>query len=133
MANVAVVGTQWGDEGKGKVVDYLSAKADLVVRFQKREQRRSTLVVRGGEDDLSSYPFRHPSQRQKVFYRQRWCSILRFLLEEMEDLRKKGVDVSPGCLALSEKTHIIMPYHRAVDIAREASKGKDKIGPRAAV
>ena len=128
MANVAVVGTQWGDEGKGKVVDYLSAKADLVVRFQGGNNAGHTLVVRGEKTICHLIPSGILHKGKKCFIGNGVVLDPEVLLEEMEDLRKKGVDVSPGCLALSEKTHIIMPYHRAVDVAREESKGKDKIG-----
>ena len=128
MANVAVVGTQWGDEGKGKVVDYLSAKADLVVRFQGGNNAGHTLVVCGEKTICHLIPSGILHKGRKCFIGNGVVLDPEVLLEEMEDLRKKGVDVSPACLALSEKTHIIMPYHRAIDVAREAAKGKDKIG-----
>jgi adenylosuccinate synthase len=128
MANVAVVGTQWGDEGKGKVVDYLSAKADLVVRFQGGNNAGHTLVVCGEKTICHLIPSGILHKGRKCFIGNGVVLDPEVLLEEMEDLRKKGVDVSPECLGLSEKTHIIMPYHRAIDVAREAAKGKDKIG-----
>ncbi|MGE5840088.1 MAG: adenylosuccinate synthase, partial [Deltaproteobacteria bacterium] len=128
MGNVAVIGTQWGDEGKGKVVDYLSAKADLVVRFQGGNNAGHTLVVRGEKTICHLIPSGILHKGRKCFIGNGVVLDPEVLLEEMEDLRKKGVDVSPECLALSEKTHIIMPYHRSVDVAREAAKGKDKIG-----
>jgi adenylosuccinate synthase len=128
MANVAIVGTQWGDEGKGKVVDYLSAKADLVVRFQGGNNAGHTLVVCGEKTVCHLIPSGILHKGRKCFIGNGVVLDPEVLLEEMEDLRKKGVDVSPACLALSEKTHIIMPYHRAIDVAREAAKGKDKIG-----
>ena len=128
MANVAVVGTQWGDEGKGKVVDYLSAKADMVVRFQGGNNAGHTLVVCGEKTICHLIPSGILHKGRKCFIGNGVVLDPEVLLDEMEDLRKKGVDVSPECLALSEKTHIIMPYHRAVDVAREAAKGKDKIG-----
>jgi len=128
MANVVVIGTQWGDEGKGKVVDYLSAKADLVVRFQGGNNAGHTLVVCGEKTICHLIPSGILHKGRKCFIGNGVVLDPEVLLEEMEDLRKKGVDVSPECLALSEKTHIIMPYHRAIDVAREAAKGKDKIG-----
>jgi adenylosuccinate synthase len=128
MANVAVVGTQWGDEGKGKVVDYLSARADLVVRFQGGNNAGHTLVVAGEKTICHLIPSGILHKGRKCFIGNGVVLDPEVLLDEMEDLRKKGVDVSPECLGLSEKTHIIMPYHRAVDVAREAAKGKDKIG-----
>jgi adenylosuccinate synthase len=128
MANVAVVGTQWGDEGKGKVVDYLSAKADLVVRFQGGNNAGHTLVVCGEKTICHLIPSGILHKGSKCFIGNGVVLDPEVLLEEMASLRGKGVDVSPECLALSEKAHIIMPYHRAVDVAREAAKGKDKIG-----
>jgi adenylosuccinate synthase len=128
MANVAVVGTQWGDEGKGKVVDYLSAKADLVVRFQGGNNAGHTLVVCGEKTICHLIPSGILHKGRKCFIGNGVVLDPEVLLDEMETLRKKGVDVSPECLGLSEKTHIIMPYHRAIDVAREAAKGKDKIG-----
>ena len=128
MANVAVIGTQWGDEGKGKVVDYLSAKADLVVRFQGGNNAGHTLVVGGEKTICHLIPSGILHKGRKCFIGNGVVLDPEVLLEEMEALRKKGVDVSPECLALSEKTHILMPYHRALDVAREAAKGKDKIG-----
>jgi adenylosuccinate synthase len=128
MANVAVVGTQWGDEGKGKIVDYLSAKADLVVRFQGGNNAGHTLVVRGQKTICHLIPSGILHKGRKCFVGNGVVLDPEVFLEEIEDLRKQGVDVSPECLALSEKAHIIMPYHKAVDVAREAAKGKDKIG-----
>ncbi len=128
MANVVVIGTQWGDEGKGKVVDYLSAKADLVVRFQGGNNAGHTLVVCGEKTICHLIPSGILHKGRRCFIGNGVVLDPEVLLEEMDTLRKKGVDVSPGCLALSEKTHIIMPYHRAIDVAREAAKGKDKIG-----
>jgi adenylosuccinate synthase len=128
MANVAVVGTQWGDEGKGKVVDYLSARADLVVRFQGGNNAGHTLVVCGQKTICHLIPSGILHKGRRCFIGNGVVLDPEVLIEEMEDLRNKGVEVSPECLGLSEKTHIIMPYHRAIDVAREAAKGKDKIG-----
>jgi adenylosuccinate synthase len=128
MANVVVVGTQWGDEGKGKVVDYLTAGADMVVRFQGGNNAGHTLVVNGRKTICHLIP-------SGILHRDKKCLIgngvvvdPEVLLEEMEELREQGVDVSPENLALSEKAHLIMPYHRALDVAREAAKGSEKIG-----
>jgi len=84
MANVAVVGTQWGDEGKGKVLTILARKQTSWSDF-KAGKRRSHPGCPWGEDDLSSYPFRHPSQRQKVFIGNGVVLDPEVLLEEMED------------------------------------------------
>ena len=128
MANVVIIGTQWGDEGKGKVVDYLTAKADLVVRFQGGNNAGHTLVVRGEKTICHLIPsgILHPGK--KCLIGNGVVVDPEVLLEEMEALRRKGVEITPRNLALSEKAHLILPYHRAVDVAGEAAKGKDKIG-----
>jgi adenylosuccinate synthase len=128
MSNVVVVGTQWGDEGKGKVVDLLTAKADLVVRFQGGNNAGHTLVVNGEQTICHLIP-------SGILHGDKKCLIgngvvvdPEVLLEEINTLREKGVAVDPQRLSLSERAHMIMPYHRAIDLAREAAKGKDKLG-----
>ena len=128
MSNIVVVGTQWGDEGKGKVVDLLTEKADLVVRFQGGNNAGHTLVVEGKKFIFHIIP-------SGILYEEKKCLIGNglvvdpaVLLEEMDNLKKSGIEVTPKRLSLSEKAHIIMPYHRAIDLAREVAKGKDKIG-----
>jgi adenylosuccinate synthase len=128
MSNTVVVGTQWGDEGKGKVVDLLTAKADLVVRFQGGNNAGHTLVVEGRQFIFHIIP-------SGILYGDKKCLIgnglvvdPEVLLEEIRNLKDAGIEVTPERLSLSEKAHIIMPYHKAVDLAREAAKGKDKIG-----
>ncbi|MBN2032070.1 MAG: adenylosuccinate synthase [Deltaproteobacteria bacterium] len=128
MANVVIVGTQWGDEGKGKVVDCLAAEADMVVRFQGGNNAGHTLVVKGCKTICHLIP-------SGILHREKKCLIgngvvidPEVLLEEMETLRQKGVEVAPQNLSLSERAHLIMPYHKAVDMAREEAKGKDKLG-----
>ena len=128
MSNTVVVGTQWGDEGKGKVVDLLTAGADLVVRFQGGNNAGHTLVVKGQQFIFHLIP-------SGILYEDKKCLIgngvvvdPEVLLEEIENLKKAGIEVTPDRLSLSDKAHIIMPYHRAIDLAREAAKGKDKLG-----
>ncbi len=128
MSNIVVVGTQWGDEGKGKVVDLLTAKSDLVVRFQGGNNAGHTLVVDGKQFIFHIIP-------SGILYEDKKCLIgnglvvdPEVLLEEIESLKKSGILISPERLSLSEKAHIIMPYHRAIDIAKEAAKGKAKLG-----
>jgi adenylosuccinate synthase len=128
MPNTVVVGTQWGDEGKGKVVDLLTARADLVVRFQGGNNAGHTLVVEGKQFIFHLIP-------SGILYEDKKCLIgnglvvdPEVLLKEMENLKAAGIEVSPKRLSLSEKAHIIMPYHKAIDLAREAVKGKVKIG-----
>jgi adenylosuccinate synthase len=128
MAVVVVVGTQWGDEGKGKVIDILTERADLVGRFQGGANAGHTIVVDGRRFILHLIPsgILHPGKR---------CLIgngvvldPKVLLEEMDGLRAHGVEIGPENLALSERTQIIMPYHRAIDCGREERKGEGKLG-----
>jgi adenylosuccinate synthase len=128
MSNVVVVGTQWGDEGKGKVVDLLAARADLVVRFQGGNNAGHTLVVNGKQTICHLIP-------SGILHKGRKCLIgnglvvdPEVLIQEINKLAGEGVPISPENLSLSEKAHLIMPYHKALDAAREAAKGKDKIG-----
>jgi len=128
MPNIVVVGTQWGDEGKGKVVDLLTAKLDLVVRFQGGNNAGHTLVVDGKQFIFHIIP-------SGILYEDKKCLIgnglvvdPEVLLEEIENLKKNGILISPERLSLSEKAHIIMPYHKAIDLAKESAKGKAKLG-----
>jgi adenylosuccinate synthase len=129
MSNTVVVGTQWGDEGKGKVVDLLTARADLIVRFQGGNNAGHTLVVEGRQFICHIIP-------SGILYEDKKCLIgnglvvdPEVLLEEMKGLKEAaGILVSPNRLSLSEKAQIIMPYHKAIDIAREAAKGRGKLG-----
>ncbi len=128
MGNVVVVGTQWGDEGKGKVVDLLTAQAHVVVRFQGGNNAGHTLVVGGKKFIFHLIP-------SGILYEDKTCLIgngvvvdPEVLLGEMDKLEGAGIRVTPGRLYLSEKAHLIMPYHKALDLAREAAKGKAKLG-----
>jgi len=128
MATVVVVGTQWGDEGKGKIVDLLSAHADKVVRFQGGNNAGHTLVVNGQRSILHLIP-------SGILYPDTRCLIgngvvvdPEVLLEEIEELHKRGIVVNPRRLGISERAHLIMPYHKAIDIAREEAKGTSRIG-----
>lgn len=128
MSNTVVVGTQWGDEGKGKIVDLLTAEADLVVRFQGGNNAGHTLVVEGKQFIFHLIP-------SGILYEKKKCLIGNglvvdpgVLLKELEHLERAGIHVGPERLGLSEKAQIIMPYHRAIDLAREAAKGDEKIG-----
>jgi adenylosuccinate synthase len=128
LANVVVIGTQWGDEGKGKIVDYLTSKANLVVRFQGGNNAGHTLVVGGQKTICHLIP-------SGILHKDTKCLIgngvvvdPEVLLEEMDRLKDQGITVTPERLSISEKAHLIMPYHRAIDVARETAKGKDKIG-----
>jgi len=129
VASVVVVGTQWGDEGKGKIVDLLTGHADCIVRFQGGNNAGHTLVVEGKQYIFHIIP-------SGILYENKLCMIGNgvivdpaVLLAEMDELRGKGLPVTPARLLISENAHLIMPYHRLLDQAREAalSSGK-KIG-----
>ena len=128
MANVIVVGTQWGDEGKGKVVDLLSESADYIVRFQGGNNAGHTLVVEDEKFILHLIP-------SGILHPNKTCCIGNgvvvdpgVLLGEIENLSSHQVQVSPDNLVISGQAHVIMTYHQAVDNAREQRKGKGKIG-----
>ncbi len=128
MKNVAVVGSQWGDEGKGKIVDWLSSEADVVVRFQGGHNAGHTLVIDGTTYKLRLLP--------SGIVRQNKISIIGngvvvdpwALLEEIEELKSKGVNVSKNNLILSEAANLILPFHREMDEIREDAAGNSKIG-----
>lgn len=127
MANIIIVGTQWGDEGKGKVVDLLAEYADMVVRFQGGNNAGHTMVVNGKQFISHLIP--------SGILQQKSCMIGNgvvvdpaVLIEEIDALKNMGIDIKPGQLMISEKAHVIMPYHQAVDHAREKMKGDQKIG-----
>ena len=120
MTNVAVVGAQWGDEGKGKIVDWLSSHADVVVRFQGGHNAGHTLVIDGVEYKLSLLP--------SGIVRPGKLSVIgngvvidpAHLLKEISMLRNQGAVISPASLLVSESAALILPVHQAVDAAREA-------------
>ncbi len=127
MANVVIVGTQWGDEGKGKVVDLLAEKADMVVRFQGGNNAGHTMVV-GGEQFICHLIPSGILQKKICVIGNGVVVDPEVLLAEIDALSSRGVDVGPDRLKICEKAHLIMPYHRAVDNAREQFKGDKKIG-----
>ena len=129
MSSVVVVGTQWGDEGKGKIVDLLTRYADCIVRFQGGNNAGHTLVVDGKKFVFHIIP-------SGILYEDKRCMIGNgviidpgVLLSEMAELKEKGLPVTPDRLMISENAHLIMPYHQSMDMAREdaLSKGQ-KIG-----
>ena len=128
MANVVVVGAQWGDEGKGKIVDLLTQYADVVVRFQGGNNAGHTLVVGGEKTVLHLIPagILHPGKS---------CVIGNgvvidpaVLVMEIDRLKAKGALKDDGQLVISLDAHVIMPWHKAIDIAREQAMGEGKIG-----
>ncbi len=127
MANTVVVGTQWGDEGKGKIVDLLSEHADYVVRFQGGNNAGHTMVVNGKE--IISHLIPSGIIQQKQCFIGNGVVVDPFvLLDEIDYLVSNNIDVSPEMLKVSNRAHIIMPYHQEIDKAREEKKGKNKIG-----
>jgi len=127
MANVAVIGAQWGDEGKGKVVDWLASRAEIVVRFQGGHNAGHTLVVGNQTYKLSLLP--SGVVRGKLGIIGNGVVIdPEALLTEMDRVRGQGMDVSPATLRIAENATLILPVHAALDRAREAARGDRKIG-----
>ena len=127
MSNIVIVGTQWGDEGKGKIVDMLAEFADIVVRFQGGNNAGHTMVVKG-EQFISHLVPSGILQNKTCIIGNGMVIDPSVLLEEIDYLISKGINVVPDNLKISEKAHIIMPYHKHVDKAREKMKGDKKIG-----
>src|SRR6056297_1121214 len=128
MANVVVVGAQWGDEGKGKIVDWLSERADVIVRFQGGHNAGHTLVIDGETYKLSLLP--------SGIVRQGKLSIIGngvvldpwALIEEIGRLTERDVAITPRNFAIAENAPLILPLHRDLDQIREQAAGKAKIG-----
>src|SRR5438874_13615700 len=128
MANVAVVGAQWGDEGKGKIVDWLSERAEIVVRFQGGANAGHTLVVGNVEYKLSLLPSGvvRPGKLSIIgngVVVDPWA-----LIAEIEVMRKKGLAISPDNLRLADNAVLILPSHGRLERAREERRGEKKIG-----
>ncbi|PJB70061.1 MAG: adenylosuccinate synthase [Alphaproteobacteria bacterium CG_4_9_14_3_um_filter_47_13] len=128
MANVAVIGSQWGDEGKGKIVDWLSSRADVVVRFQGGHNAGHTLVIDGVVYKLHLLP--------SGIVRGGKLSVIGngvvidpwALLEEIDTVRKQGLEISPESLMIADNASLILPMHGAVDRAMEVARGSSSIG-----
>ena len=128
MKNIVVVGSQWGDEGKGKIVDWLSDQADIVIRFQGGHNAGHTLVIDGVTYKLRLLP--------SGIVRKNKISIIGngvvvdpwALLEEIEEIKTKGVEVNVDNFIISESANLILPFHREMDEIREDAAGKGKIG-----
>lgn len=128
MTSVIIIGAQWGDEGKGKIVDLLAEQVNCVVRFQGGNNAGHTIVVGGRKFILHLIP-------SGILHPGRMCLIGNgvvidpaVLLKEMDSLNGGGLSVTPQNLMISRYAHVIMPYHQALDLAREARKGQAKIG-----
>ena len=128
MKNVVVVGSQWGDEGKGKIVDWLSDQADIVIRFQGGHNAGHTLVIEGVTYKLRLLP--------SGIVRKNKISIIGngvvvdpwALLDEIREIKSKGVDVDVKNFMISESANLILPFHKEMDEIREDAAGKSKIG-----
>ncbi len=127
MPNVAVIGAQWGDEGKGKVVDWLASRADIVVRFQGGHNAGHTLVVGNQTYRLSLLPSGLVRGKLGVIGNGVVIDPIA-LLAEMDRVRAQGLDVTPDNLRIAENATLILPVHGALDRAREAARGDRKIG-----
>jgi len=119
MANVVIVGAQWGDEGKGKIVDLLTQYADLVVRFQGGNNAGHTIVLKGEKFVVHLIP-------SGILYENKKCMIGNgvvldpaVLIGEIDEIKKRGYFKDDSQLMISEETHLILPYHRRIDVARE--------------
>jgi adenylosuccinate synthase len=128
VANVAIIGAQWGDEGKGKVVDLFTRDADVVVRFQGGNNAGHTLVVNGQKTILHLIP-------SGALHDQKLCIIgngvvvdPEALIDEIAALKNRGHLKDDSLLQISDQAHMIMPYHKLIDQARERLRGKGKIG-----
>ena len=127
MANLVIVGTQWGDEGKGKIVDLLSEYADLVIRFQGGNNAGHTMVV-DGEQIISHLVPSGILQGKTCIIGNGLVVDPNVLLNEIDYLTGKGVLCGPEKLVISERAQVIMPYHMQIDLGREKLKGDKKIG-----
>ncbi len=126
MSTVVISGAQWGDEGKGKIVDYLAAQADTVVRFQGGSNAGHTVTVGGEEYKLRLLP-------SGILYKGTTCVIgngvvvdPQCLIEELDNMEKRGVDTSN--IRLSNRAHVVMPWHKLFDELGEELRGSNKIG-----
>ena len=128
MKNVVVIGSQWGDEGKGKIVDWLSSEADVVIRFQGGHNAGHTLVIDGITYKLRLLP--------SGIVRKNKISIIGngvvidpwALIDEIKEIKLKGVDIDQNNLIISESANLILPFHKEMDEIREDAAGKAKIG-----
>jgi adenylosuccinate synthase len=123
MPNIVVIGAQWGDEGKGRIVDLISENVDIIARYQGGNNAGHTIVIEDEKIVLHHLP--------SGILREGKISVIgngvvidpKVLLEELNGLRSAGYRADSGNLKISDRAHVIMPYHREIDIARESSSG----------
>jgi len=128
MPNIVVIGAQWGDEGKGRIVDLISEKVDIIVRYQGGNNAGHTIVIGDEKVILHHLP--------SGILRQGKLSVIgngvvvdpKVLLQEINELNSAGYSTDEKNLKISDRAHVIMPYHREIDLARESMNGKAKIG-----
>ena len=128
MTGVVVIGSQWGDEGKGKIVDWLSSKADVVVRFQGGHNAGHTLVIDNETYKLNLLPSGILRADKKSIIGNGVVLDLRALITEIKGLTDRNINISPQNLSISDKASIILPLHQKLDELREINAGKSKIG-----
>ncbi len=128
MPSIVVVGTQWGDEGKGKIVDILSERAHVIVRFQGGSNAGHTVVIGESKVILHQIPTGILRPGKKCLIGNGVVLDPEGLLNEIGELKSKGYFPDEGALLISEGAHVVMPYHKRVDQARERKRGKGKIG-----
>lgn len=126
MPSVVVVGTQWGDEGKGKITDFLSNNAEVIARYQGGDNAGHTVVIEGKKYKLHLIP-------SGIFFPEKTSVIgngvvvnPKSLIEELDYLHKNGVTTEN--LRISDRAHVILPYHKKLDFLQEEAKGENKIG-----
>jgi adenylosuccinate synthase len=126
MSTVVVTGTQWGDEGKGKIVDYLASQADTIVRFQGGSNAGHTVVVNGEAYKLRLMP-------SGILYQGSHCIVgngvafdPEVMLQEMDSLKERGIDLSG--IRISNRAQVVLPYHRLIDAYIDEARGKNKVG-----
>ena len=128
MKNIVVVGSQWGDEGKGKIVDWLSEQADVIIRFQGGHNAGHTLVIDGTTYKLRLLPS-GIVRKNKISMIGNGVVIDPWaLLDEIEEIREKGIKIDIDNLIISESANLILPFHKEMDEIREDAAGKGKIG-----
>ncbi len=127
MSTVVVVGSQWGDEGKGKIVDFLTEKADMVARYQGGNNAGHTVVIKNEKYILHLIPSGILHKRKKCILGNGMVISPEALICEMNNLRDKGIAIDNNLL-ISKNAHVIMPYHKALEREHENGKGSNKIG-----
>lgn len=127
MSTLVVVGSQWGDEGKGKITDLLSEEADIIVRYQGGCNAGHTVVIGDKQFIFHLIPSGILHKGKKCLIGNGVVVDPESLLQEMENLRKEGVEID-GRLFIDPKTHIVFPYHKTLDELKEKKRGKDKLG-----